>query len=195
MRLFSRLYEMVLRWAGHRHAAWYLGGLSFAESSFFPIPPDVMLAPMALARREKAWSYAMLTTITSVIGGVFGYLIGVFAFELIEPWLHQFGYWDRFQMAVEWFKVWGFWVIFLAGFSPIPYKVFTISAGTVGMAFLPFVLASIIGRGARFFLVAGLIWWGGERMDRVLRSYIDRLGWIFIAVAIVIYIIVNVVQT
>lgn len=193
MRLFSRLYEMVLRWARHRHAVWYLGGLSFAESSFFPIPPDVMLAPMVLARREKAWSYALITTITSVIGGVFGYLIGVFAFELIEPWLHQFGYWERFQLAVDWFKLWGFWVIFLAGFSPIPYKVFTISAGTVGMVFLPFLLASVIGRGARFFLVAGLIWWGGERMDRVLRSYIDRLGWIFIAVAIVIYIILNAV--
>jgi membrane protein YqaA with SNARE-associated domain len=193
MRLFSRLYEMVLRWAGHRHAVWYLGGLSFAESSFFPIPPDVMLAPMVLARREKAWRYALITTITSVIGGVFGYLIGVFAFELIEPWLHQFGYWERFQLAVEWFKTWGFWVIFLAGFSPIPYKVFTISAGTVGMTFLPFVLASVIGRGARFFLVAGLIWWGGERMDQVLRSYIDRLGWVFIAVAIVIYIILNAV--
>ncbi len=191
MRFFSRLYESAMRWARHRHAAWYLGGLSFAESSFFPIPPDVMLAPMVLAKRECAWRYALITTIASVLGGVFGYLIGMFAFELIEPWLHQLGYWERFQLAVDWFEQWGFWVVFLAGFSPIPYKVFTISAGTVGMMFLPFLLASMIGRGARFFLVAGLIWWGGERMDRLLRSYVDWLGWIIVVLAIVIYLVLN----
>lgn len=191
MRFFSRAYEKVLIWAAHRHAVWYLGGLSFAESSFFPIPPDVMLAPMALARPERAWRYALITTIASVLGGLFGYLIGMFAFELIEPLLHEFGYWERFQLAVEWFRDWGFWVVFLAGFSPIPYKVFTISAGTVGMMFLPFLLASLIGRGARFFLVAGLVRWGGARMDRLLRSYIDRLGWIFVALAIVLYLVIN----
>ena len=191
MRLFSRMYESTLRWARHRHAAWYLGGLSFAESSFFPIPPDVMLAPMALANRDRAWHYALITTITSVLGGVFGYLIGMFAFELIEPWLHEFGYWDRFQLAVEWFEKWGFWVVFLAGFSPIPYKMFTVSAGTVGMMFLPFLLASLIGRGARFFLVAGLIRWGGERMDQLLRSYVDRIGWVLVVLAVVLYLVLN----
>lgn len=191
MRFFSRTYEKMLVWAAHRHAVWYLGGLSFAESSFFPIPPDVMLIPMALARPGRAWRYALITTIASALGGVFGYLIGMFAFELIEPLLHEFGYWERFQLTVEWFREWGFWVVFLAGFSPIPYKVFTISAGTVGMVFLPFLLASLIGRGGRFFLVAGLIRWGGERMDRLLRSYIDRLGWIFVALAIVLYLVVN----
>lgn len=191
MRLFSRSYDMVLTWARHRLAVWYLGGLSFAESSFFPIPPDVMLAPMTLARPERAWHYALVTTITSVLGGVFGYLIGMFAFEMIEPLLHEFGYWERFQVAVEWFEDWGFWVVFLAGFSPIPYKVFTISAGTVGMVFLPFVIASLIGRGARFFLVAGLIRWGGVRMDQLMRSYIDRLGWALVALAIVVYLVLN----
>jgi len=194
MHLFSRLYEKVLVWAGHRHAAWFLGGLSFAESSFFPIPPDVMLAPMVMAQRHNAWRYAWITTLASVAGGVLGYLIGMFAFELIEPLLHELGYWERFQLAVEWFKIWGFWVVFLAGFSPIPYKLFTISAGTVGMTFIPFLLASAIGRGARFFLVAGLIWWGGERMDKLLRSYIDRLGWIFVVLAIVIYLVLNGIQ-
>jgi len=191
MRLFSRLYDWVLAWARHQHAVWFLGVLSFAESSFFPIPPDVMLAPMALARREKAWRYAWITTLASVAGGVLGYLIGMFAFDLIEPWIQEFGYADRFQKAIDWFQEWGFWVVFLAGFSPIPYKLFTISAGTVGMAFLPFVLASAIGRGARFFLVAGLIYWGGERMDGLMRSYIDRLGWLFIVLAVVTYLIVN----
>lgn len=191
MKIFSLMYEKTLLWARHRYATWYLAALSFAESSFFPIPPDVMLAPMALARPQRAWHYAALTTVASVTGGIFGYLIGMFAFELIEPWLHQFGYWDRFQTSVEWFATWGFWVVVLAGFSPIPYKVFTIAAGTVGMVFIPFVLASIIGRGGRFFLVAGLIWWGGERMDRLLRSYIDRLGWLFVILAVVLYLVVT----
>lgn len=94
-----------------------------------------MLAPMALARPARAWHYAAITTVASVLGGVFGYLIGMFAFEFIEPLLHPFGYWQTFQTAVEWFAVWGFWVVLLAGFSPILYKVFTIAAGTVGMGF------------------------------------------------------------
>lgn len=191
MQLFSRLYEICLRWAAHRYAGRYLGVLSFAESSFFPIPPDVMLAPMSLAKPEKAWIYATITTVASVLGGVFGYLIGMFAFELIEPWLHQFGYWGRFQLAVDWFAEWGIWIVFLAGFSPIPYKVFTISAGTVGMAFLPFVLASIVGRGARFFLVAGLIRWGGERMDKLLRRYVDILGWVVVVGAVIAYLLLR----
>lgn len=187
MKIFSTLYSMTLSWAAHRHASWYLGGLSFAESSFFPIPPDVMLAPMALAKREKAWRYATITTVASVLGGVFGYMIGMFAFEMVEPLLHDFGYWDRFQKAVVWFEEWGFWVVFLAGFSPIPYKVFTISAGTVGMALFPFVLASIIGRGARFFLVAGLVRWGGEKIDQLLKDYVDRIGWLIVALVIILY--------
>jgi len=187
VKIFSTLYSMTLSWAAHRHASWYLGGLSFAESSFFPIPPDVMLAPMALAKREKAWRYATITTVASVLGGVFGYMIGMFAFEMVEPLLHDFGYWDRFQKAVVWFEEWGFWVVFLAGFSPIPYKVFTISAGTVGMALFPFVLASIIGRGARFFLVAGLVRWGGEKIDQLLKDYVDRIGWLIVALVIILY--------
>ena len=187
MKLFSKLYDRVMQWSKHPHANRYLAGLSFAESSFFPIPPDVMLAPMSLARPDKAWRYALLTTLASVCGGILGYLIGMFAFDLIEPWLHKLGYWGRYTDTVAWFKVWGVWVVFLAGFSPIPYKVFTISAGVVGMAFLPFVLASAIGRGARFFLVAGLMAWGGERMENILREYIDRLGWLMILIVLVGY--------
>jgi membrane protein YqaA with SNARE-associated domain len=191
MKIFSALYDKVIGWSRHRHAPFYLGGLSFAESSFFPIPPDVMLAPMALARPHKAWHYALLTTLASVLGGMLGYLIGVFAFEMVEPWIHQAGYQDAYQQAGDWFRVWGFWAIFLAGFSPIPYKVFTISAGVIGMAFLPFVLASAIGRGARFYLVAGLMRWGGERMEQTLRAYIDRIGWLLILLVIALYFVFN----
>lgn len=191
MELFSRLYDTVLGWSRHQHAPWYLGGLSFAESSFFPIPPDVMLAPMALAQPQRAWHFALLTTLASVVGGMLGYLIGMFAFEMIEPLLRSAGYLHYYETAVAWFREWGFWAIFLAGFSPIPYKVFTISAGVVGMAFFPFLLASLVGRGARFYLVAGLMRWGGERMERTLRSYIDRIGWILIFAVVILYFTFN----
>ena len=170
MRLFSSLLTMVMGWAEHRHASYYLAGLSFAESSFFPIPPDVMLAPMTLAKPERAWQFALVTTLASVLGGIAGYLIGMFAFELVEPLLHSAGYWERYLATREWFAVWGVWVVFLAGFSPIPYKIFTITAGVVGMVFLPFVLASFVGRGARFFLVAWLL----HRYGPSMRGFIDR---------------------
>lgn len=180
--MFSFLYKKVLAWARHKHAVWYLSALSFAESSFFPVPPDVMLAPMALARPDRALRYALLTTMASVLGGMLGYLIGAFAFDLIEPWIHQFGYWEKYSLAQEWFEKWGFWAVFLAGFSPIPYKVFTIAAGALSMAFLPFVGASFIGRGGRFFLVALLLAWGGKPLEKTLHKYIDRIGWATIAI-------------
>ncbi len=189
MKLFTRLYDLSLKWAAHRHASYYLGGLSFAESSFFPIPPDVMLAPMTLAKPHKGIGYALLTTIASVLGGLFGYLVGYFAYELVEPVIIRFGYLEHFQMAQQWFEEWGFWIVLIAGFSPIPYKVFTIAAGTLSL-FLPvFLLASLIGRGSRFFLVAGLIIWGGERFERKLRQYVEWLGWFMVAliIAAVIY--------
>lgn len=189
MRLFAPLYDRVMRWSRHRYAPRYLAGLSFAESSFFPIPPDVMLAPMALAAPSRAWSFALLTTIASVIGGLFGYLIGVFAFELVEPLLQNAGYYDRYLQAREWFAEWGFWAIFLAGFSPIPYKIFTITAGVISMALMPFVMASLIGRGARFFLVAALMAWGGERVEQGLKQYVERIGWITVLLVIGVIVI------
>jgi membrane protein YqaA with SNARE-associated domain len=183
MRLFSPLYARAMQWARHRHAPVYLGTMSFAESSFFPVPPDVMLAPMCLARPERAWRFALLTTLTSVAGGLAGYAIGYFAFEALAPWLQTTKYWTSYQTAVQWFSDYGFWAVFIAGFSPIPYKVFTIAAGALSMALLPFTLASIIGRGARFYLVAGLMKWGGERMETALQRYVDRIGWATVALA------------
>ncbi len=187
MQIFSAMYDRAMKWARHRHAPRYLAGLSFAESSFFPVPPDVMLAPMTLAAPAKAWRYAWLTTIASVLGGLLGYTIGTFAFDLIQPLLHRAGYWDHYLQAKAWFDEWGFWAIFLAGFSPIPYKVFTITAGVIAMPLLPFVAASFIGRGGRFFLVAALMAWGGERMEGALRKYIDRIGWIMVLLAAVAF--------
>jgi len=189
MRLFSPLYERAMRWARHPHAPRYLAGLSFAESSFFPIPPDVMLAPMTLAEPAKAWWLAILTTLASVAGGLLGYTIGMFAFAWIEPLLRDAGYWPDYLEAKAWFDEWGFWAVFLAGFSPIPYKVFTITAGVISMALLPFLVASLVGRGARFFLVAGLMAWGGERMEGLLREYIDRIGLLVVLVAVVVWVV------
>ncbi len=177
MKIFSALYAWTLRLARHPRAPAYLGALSFAESSFFPIPPDVMLAPMCLATPRKAWFFALLTTVASVLGGALGFAIGLYAFDLIEPWLLTSRYWPAYQTAVTWFNDWGFWAVFVAGFSPIPYKVFTIAAGALSMNLPLFVLASAIGRGGRFFLVAGLMAWGGARMEAALHSYVDRLGW------------------
>ncbi|BAU49063.1 membrane protein [Sulfurifustis variabilis] len=187
MRLFSALYARAMVWARHPRAPYFLAGLSFAESSFFPIPPDVMLAPMALARPRQAWAYAAITTAASVVGGLAGYLIGWLAFGLIEPILQRAGYWEGYLAARAWFDAWGFWAIFVAGFSPIPYKLFTIAAGVIGMPLVPFVLASTIGRGGRFFLVAGLMARGGERMEKALHRYVDRIGWATVVALVVVY--------
>ena len=185
MKIFSLLYQKVMVWSRLPNAPWYLAVLSFAESSFFPIPPDVMLAPMSLSNPSKAWWFATITTIASVLGGLFGYLIGATAFDVIEPHLKVSSYWPAFQVAELWFKDWGFWAIFVAGFSPIPYKVFTIAAGTLSMAIVPFTIASIIGRGARFFIVAGLMKWGGARMEASLQKYVDRIGWATVALIVI----------
>ncbi len=189
MKIFSPLYDRAMIWARHRYAPWYLSALSFAESSFFPIPPDVMLAPMSLANPARAWWFAGITTLASVLGGLFGYLIGLFSFELVEPLIRNAGYWPKYLMAKEWFDQWGFWAIFLAGFSPIPYKIFTITSGVISMSLAPFMLASLIGRGSRFFLVSALMAWGGERMEATLRRYIDRIGWILVVVLLLVFLI------
>ena len=187
MRLFSALYGRVMQWSRHQYATYWLALVSFTESSCFLIPPDVMLAPMSLAKPHKAWFYAGLTTVASVLGGLFGYLIGAYAFQFIEPWLHSLNYMHAYHTAEDWFQQWGFWAIFLAGFTPIPYKIFTIASGALGMALIPFVVGSTIGRGMRFFLVAGLMRWGGERLEAKLHTWIDRIGWATIIVVTVAY--------
>ncbi len=186
MRIFASLYDRVLDWSRHRYAERYLGVLSFAESSFFPVPVDVMLAPMCLADRKKAWRFASIATVFSVIGGVAGYAIGVVGFEMLEPWLAESHYWAAYETSREWFDRYGVWVIFVAGFSPIPYKVFTIAAGVAAINLPLFVVASVIGRGARFFLVASLIVWGGDRLETTLQKHVERIGWAVVALAVVI---------
>lgn len=182
IRVFGPLYDWVLRGAAHPHARWYLGGVSFAESSFFPIPPDVMLVPMALARPADSARLALLTTVCSVLGGLLGYAIGLWAFEAVEPWLEQAGYGEALAAVQAWYRDWGAWAVLVAGFSPVPYKVFTIASGLMALALFPFLIASAIGRGARFFLVAYLVKWAGAAVEPKLRRYVETLGWGVVAV-------------
>jgi membrane protein YqaA with SNARE-associated domain len=183
--VFQALYDRVLAWSRHRYAARYLAGLSFAEATFFPIPPDVMLAPMVLAQRSRAWSLALLTTLTSVAGGIAGYLIGWLGLELIYPLIERVGYEAYYLEAVEAFREYGIWFVIVAGFTPIPFKIITIAGGALLMPLPGFVLGSLIGRGARFYLVAALIWAGGERMAERLRAWVDAIGWSVIGLLII----------
>lgn len=188
MKLFSRLYDRVMRWSRHPHALWYLAANSFAESVFWPIPPDVMLAPMCLANPGRSWRLALLTTLTSVVGACVGYLLGYLLFEpVVLPLIHAMKYDAHLATTQAWFAQYGIWVVLLAAFSPIPYKVFTVTAGLLQMALLPFILISLFGRGLRFFLVAALMKWGGARMERKLRQFIDVIGWSCVVLALVLY--------
>jgi membrane protein YqaA with SNARE-associated domain len=134
----------------------------------------------------------MLTTLASILGGIAGYFLGYLAFEnWLQPFIESAGYTHKLETAMGWFEQYGVWVVFIAGFSPIPYKIFTISAGFLQMAFLPFLIASAVGRGARFYLVAGLMRWGGARMEQELRKYVEVIGWAVIMLAIVAYLLLR----
>ena len=191
--MFKGLYDSVVRLSRHRHAPKYLAIVSFAESSFFPVPPDVMLAPMVLGNRKRAWRLAGLTTLASVAGGILGYYLGGFGEWLVTIYGTQ----ATLAQAQQWFADYGLWIILVAGFTPVPYKIFTISAGMMGMSLVTFVVASIIGRGARFFLVAGFIYFAGtffatdEDLINVIRRYIDLLGWVMIALVVTLFILLR----
>lgn len=191
MALFQSMYERCLALAKHRLATFWLAIVSFTEAIFFPIPPDVLLAPMVLARRARAWFYAMVCTVASAAGGFCGYLLGKFAIDSLMPLIERFGYVETLQRAEASFAEWGFWFILLAGFSPIPYKVFTIAAGMTATPLLPFIFGSIVGRSARYFLVAGLIYMGGEDMQEKLHRRMEWIGWgtviVFVIAGIVLY--------
>lgn len=170
----------MLQWAAHRFAERYLAIIAFAESSFFPIPVDVMIAPMAFAKPERYLKIATIASVFSVLGGILGYAIGHFGIDLVEPWIHKFGYTDKYTTINQLFSEWGFWIVFVAGFSPLPYKLFTIAAGGFGIPLIPFVIASIVGRSSRFFLVSWVCAKLGPKMAPVISKYIEWLGWLFV---------------
>jgi membrane protein YqaA with SNARE-associated domain len=184
--LFRRLYDKVLSWSSHQHAPYYLAGVSFVESSFFPIPPDVMLIPMIMSKPSKIWRYTFITILASVIGGLFGYALGFYAFETIGlPMINALALQSSYEKAVQWFAHYGFIAVLIAGFTPIPYKLFTIAAGVSQMALLPFIVASILGRTLRFLIVAGLVRLLGKRLEPMILKYIEKIGWGMIALLVI----------
>lgn len=187
MKLFSNIYKKVIEYSRHKHAKYYLGGVSFLESVILPFPPpDVMLIPMSLSKPKDWWRLALWTTVTSVLGGIAGYLLGSWAYEWLGPLIENWGYGQKFEQVKQLFEQWGIWAVLVAGFSPIPYKLFTISAGLLSMAFIPFVIASAIGRGARFFLVAFLVAKAGPRMEPLIVKYIEWLGWLAVLLLVIV---------
>ena len=179
--MLRRLYDWTMELAAHRRAPWALAGVSFIESSVFPIPPDVILIPMVLAERRKAWFYATLCTVASVVGGAFGYFIGYFLFETVgEPILRFYGYQEAFQDFAARYNSWGAWIVFMAGVTPFPYKVITIASGATQLNFFIFMLASVAARGLRFFVVAGLLYWFGPPMKDFIERRLGLLFTIFV---------------
>jgi len=174
--VLRRLYDRTMQAAAGPHAERALGLVAFAESSFFPVPPDVMIVPMVLARPQAAWRIAAIATVASVVGGLFGYLIGAFLFETVGRWLVDlYGYADEFARFQALYREYGIWIVLIGGLTPFPYKVVTIASGVAGYPLLPFVLGSIATRGARFFVEAALLY----RFGPPIRAFIERwLGWL-----------------
>ncbi|OKL44830.1 YqaA family protein [Pseudovibrio exalbescens] len=175
--MIRRLYDWTLSLASGPRAPAALGTVSFVESSVFPIPPDILLIPMVISQRAKAWWYALICTITSVLGGILGYMIGAVLYvQVAEPILSFYGYLDKFQQFQNLFETWGWWFVFFAGLTPFPYKVITIASGAFALNLPIFIVASIVSRGLRFFVVAGLLYFFGPP----IRTFIEkRLGLVF----------------
>jgi membrane protein YqaA with SNARE-associated domain len=172
--MFRRLYEWTLALASRPAAPYALGAVSFAESSFFPVPPDVMLVPMALARPDRVWSYALIMTLTSVAGGILGYAIGALLYDSVGQWLFRiYGLTDEADTFRAAYAEYGHWVILLKGLTPIPYKLVTITSGFAGYDLFWFTVLSLITRGARFFFLAAVLGRYGEPIKRVLDRHFN----------------------
>jgi len=184
VNFLRRLYDWTMDLAGRPRADWWLAAIAFAESSFFPIPPDVMLVPMVLARRDKALRFAAICTIASVLGGMLGYAIGFLLFDTLGQWvIHVYGYGDKFDAFRSTYAEYGAWIILIKGLTPIPFKLVTIASGLAGFNFPLFVLLCLITRGLRFFAVALLLRAYGEP----IRSFIEkRLEKVLLAAAVLI---------
>jgi len=174
------LYDWVLHWADTPYGTPALGTLAFAESSFFPIPPDVLLIALALGKPKRSLLYALVAAVFSVLGGMLGYLIGYCVWEAVNEFFFAYVFSEEIFMKVkDLYNEWAFWAVFTAGFTPIPYKVFTITAGVTTISFPMFVVASAISRSARFFLVAGLIYLFGPPIKRYIDKYFNILVIVF----------------
>ena len=175
-RVLQRLYDRTIELSTHRHALWVLAAVAFIESSVFPIPPDVLIIPMVLAARDKAWKIAAVCTVFSVLGGLAGYGIGFFLFDTIgQPLLDFYGYGDKFAKFQGYYNEWGAWIVGGAGLTPFPYKVITIASGVTQLDPFVFTVASVLSRGARFFIVAGLLWYFGQPIRVFIEANLGKL--------------------
>lgn len=179
------LYDWTMNIAAHRHARWGLATVSFVESSFFPIPPDVVLIPMVLSKRESAWANALICTVASVAGAMLGYAIGFFLYDTVgQAILNLYGYTDKFEDFARRFNEYGAWIVLIAGFTPFPFKVITIASGVTQLNLAVFIIASIVARGARFFLLAALLWYFGPPVRAFIERYFGLLTIVFMVLLI-----------
>ncbi len=190
MKIFTALYEKSIEWSQHRLANLWLGIVSFTESSFFIVPPDIMLAPMTLAKPQEWFKLATITTVTSVLGGLFGYLIGYLLITEILPLLEQWGQLPKYEQAKQWFADYGILSILIASFTPVPYKIFTVAAGALSMNLPLFIIMSLIGRGLRYGLICWLVKSFGKKIVNRVYKYLDIIGWGIFAI-ILIYILIH----
>lgn len=187
--LHRHLYDWVLHFADTKHGERSLFAIAFAESSFFPVPPDVLLAPLCLGAPKKWFRFATICSLGSVFGGILGYCIGVFLWSTISSWVysHLGGLGlseENFVKFQNWYDQYDFWIVFTCGFTPLPYKVCTISAGAAEINFIGFIIASVLSRSARFYMVAGLFGWKGERIRPFVEKYFNWLSLLFVAMLI-----------
>ncbi|MBS0383577.1 MAG: DedA family protein [Proteobacteria bacterium] len=193
MKLFRPLYEKAMEWASKPRADLWLAGLSFVEAFIFPVAPEIMLAPMTLAKPRRWWQFASLSLFFSLLGSLVGYALGHYAFDALKPLLAQIGWLPHLESLVQTLGVdaqehpWrAFWLLVAAGFVPIPMKVASWACGIVGMPILPFLGGIAVGRGKRVFLVAGVIRLGGERAEKALHKHIETAGWVIVALVVVL---------
>ncbi len=185
MKIFQPWFDRALTWSAHKRAPWLLALLSFCEAIFFPVPPELMLAPMCLAKPKRGYWYAAISLGGSLVGMFIGYAIGYWAMDAVMPLIERFGYAEVFADIKARVAAGGgmtaFWLLVIAGFTPVPFKIFTIASGAVGMPLIPFFFGAMIGRGKRVFLVAFLIRMFGERAEQILRKYSEPIGWAALA--------------
>lgn len=178
--MLRRFYDWTLSLSGKPGALWALAAISFAESSFFPLPPDILLVPMALARREKAWLYAAVCTVASVAGGLLGYAIGALLYDSVGNWLiSAYGYGDKVEAFRQAYAEYGQWIILLKGLTPIPYKLVTITSGFAGYDLFWFLVLSVVTRGLRFYILAGLLARFGDPLRRLLEKHLALIATLF----------------
>ena len=192
MRLLRKTYDWILHWSATKHALPALAILSFAESSFFPIPPDVLLIAMAVALPLKAFRFAAVCSVASVLGGMFGYLLGWQFMDLVGTRIVEFYHFqEQFAKIGSWYEEYNAWAVGAAGFTPLPYKVFTLAAGAFEINFPVFVLASLVSRSARFFIVAGLIYKYGAPIKIFIEKYFNILSIVFIVLLFAGFVLVK----